>query len=650
MPKRTLAATLAVCLFLSTSLACSVCNITQPQEKTVTKRSVTVQPLFYKEDSTGPSGDFSNCKITVEVNKSGQPKVGFFEEEVAGSGSQWRASGWMASIIGSFLLGRDVSDYTFSYEMGGYIDGPSAGGLMTAGVLAALLGDEIKKDVTMTGTINPDGTIGPVGGVPQKIEGVKKANKKIMLIPAGQRYEEDAKTKKEVDVVETGKDEGITVKEVANIYEAYKELTGKELPKPEGATKDKVELPTDVYDKVKDLAKKWYKKYQDERIKYGGVYIAVDSSTEDGWIQLADSMAIKGEDYLKQGMVSSAYDQITSAYMYTTMAYHTKKAIQAYLTQGGLTGADNYLSTINPSGKKMDGAFDELKNQKPGTLADTMVVADAFGRLSIANGLIRQADDLMSQQVSTVEAATGNVLLATAYDVLASYSIDWALDSVQIGLKIGKAKPADKDKLIRLSEALRKAAEANLDYFDNVVLKDLADKEGMSLAAAKNNFATNELDYGFAVSAAMGSQEMKDKLGNTQARAIAVLGNSLTSFTLSSQLIAKYYSLGAQTDDNGNIIGVALEKPMINMLDFAEGSALENINAAKKIDALPVMAILAYDGGKVAREGDYEQKFSALGDFWTASMQARLLTILAGMKIKRAGNAGTTGFAKVLGD
>jgi uncharacterized protein len=647
--RRTLATVVTACLFFSTTIACTVCGVT-PQTKTVTKRAVTVTPLFFKQDSSGPSGGSGTAKITVEVNKSGTPKVSFTEDEVAGTGAQWRASGWMAATMGPFLLGRDVTDYKYNFEMNGYIDGPSAGGLMTSGVLAALLGDQIKKDVTMTGTINPDGTIGPVGGILYKIDGAKKAGKTTMLIPAGTRYETDQETEKSVDLIAKGKSKGITVKEVANIYEAYKGLTGSDLPKPAGATLNKVELPANVDEKVKNRAVDWYKKYQAEKAKYTGVVVSIDTSAEDNWVATADGMATKGDDYLGQGMTAAAYDQITSAYMYTTMAYNTKKAMQAYLTQGGLTGVDNYLSTINPSGKKMDDAFDTLRKMKPGTLADDIVMADAFGRLSVASGLIFQADDLMSQDAATTEDAVANIFIATAYYSLASYGIDYALDSVKIGMGVGKAKPADKATITQLSEALRKASEANIEYFDTVVLKDLADTDNVSLDVAKYYFMTNELDYGFAVSANLGAQEMKDKLGNTQARAIGVLGNSLESYVLSSKLIAKYYSLGAKTDDNGNVTGVSMEKAMINMLDFGEDSALENINAAKKTDALPVMAIIAYDGGKIYREGSYDDKFTALENFWAASMEGKMLTILAGMKVTRTTESGGSGTASLLGD
>jgi len=42
---------------------------------------------------------------------------------------------------------------------------------MAGGFLAAMTGAEIDPKAAMTGIINPDGTIGPVGGIPEKFLG-----------------------------------------------------------------------------------------------------------------------------------------------------------------------------------------------------------------------------------------------------------------------------------------------------------------------------------------------------------------------------------------------------------------------------------------------------------------------------------------------
>ena len=71
------------------------------------------------------------------------------------------------------------------------MDGPSAGAAMTL-LLAAELGaggnTELKQDVLITGTINPDGTIGPVGGVPEKALAAGQHGAKLFLVPSGQAF------------------------------------------------------------------------------------------------------------------------------------------------------------------------------------------------------------------------------------------------------------------------------------------------------------------------------------------------------------------------------------------------------------------------------------------------------------------------------
>lgn len=49
--------------------------------------------------------------------------------------------------------------------------------LSTVGVLSLQYGDEVIDGVTMTGTINPTGTVGVVGGIPEKIQGAIDSKK-----------------------------------------------------------------------------------------------------------------------------------------------------------------------------------------------------------------------------------------------------------------------------------------------------------------------------------------------------------------------------------------------------------------------------------------------------------------------------------------
>ena len=78
-------------------------------------------------------------------------------------------------------------DYHFFYNStGDVIGGESAGAAATIATLAALEGKDVKTNVAITGTINPDGSIGPVGGIPQKTKAVADAGYTLFLVPKGQ--------------------------------------------------------------------------------------------------------------------------------------------------------------------------------------------------------------------------------------------------------------------------------------------------------------------------------------------------------------------------------------------------------------------------------------------------------------------------------
>ena len=69
----------------------------------------------------------------------------------------------------------------------GVIGGPSAGMMHTLAIIELLTADELTNGhiVAGTGTVRPDGTIGNIGGVRQKIVGAEAAGADYVLVPAG---------------------------------------------------------------------------------------------------------------------------------------------------------------------------------------------------------------------------------------------------------------------------------------------------------------------------------------------------------------------------------------------------------------------------------------------------------------------------------
>ena len=93
--------------------------------------------------------------------------------------------------VAESLTGRSIKSYDLIVTVKGkeeveVVDGPSAGAALTAAIIAALEGKKLRSDVYVTGTINPDGSIGAVGGVAEKAIAAAESGAKIFLVPQGQ--------------------------------------------------------------------------------------------------------------------------------------------------------------------------------------------------------------------------------------------------------------------------------------------------------------------------------------------------------------------------------------------------------------------------------------------------------------------------------
>lgn len=159
-----------------------------------------------------------------------------------------QGSARLAAMVASDVLGIDQRAYDFYYIIdisSPIIGGPSAGGALTVATIAAVKNWTLKPDVVMTGMINPDESIGPVGGIPYKLEAAAAQNYTLFLVPEGQgtvtlqKLITRAKgsviisndVEETVDVIKLGEELNVTVKEVSTIQEVVKIFTGHEIVK-----------------------------------------------------------------------------------------------------------------------------------------------------------------------------------------------------------------------------------------------------------------------------------------------------------------------------------------------------------------------------------------------------------------------------------
>ncbi len=601
----------------------------QPAEHTV-----TINALYYATDpQKGEAiGGVSPVRIQVRpASQKGELRVGFFEEEVAGTGDMWRSAGWMAVVVASQLLGIDPRDYEFSFSVGGRIDGPSAGTYMTAGIIAALLGHDMREDVAMTGTINPDGTVGPVGGIPHKIAGAAEHGAKIVLVPAGQRYDYDANEGKLVDVVEVGNKLGVEVREVSTIFEAYEILTGQPLPMPQVPT-TAPQLPPRAFDRTRAKAQEWFARYQDARGRFNSLPTEISELLADGMAE-ADDTANRAQNALKQGLSAVAYQRAVQASAQAQLYLLAGEIVERYVT-GGLPATIDYLSSTQSALGELDAVTDLLRTEQPRTASDYIALFDAYMSIGQAQGLVLLANNrlqTLGQEAPnmTEDEILGELVQLAAYYVLARDYVQLARDSVDIGFGYGTTTVEDPERVAAMEALLRRAAEANVRYFEATIVDQYAKQFGVHPDRMKNMFMNFDYTYLFTVASDYGVQALAGQMTDEEQKLALVLGNSVSNYAQSASLVAKYYSLGAQLDEEGNVVSIEKERALADMLDLADRRAREAINLNG--DDVPIIAVLYYETARLQRQGSAGDQLDALQSYWAATTLAQVQAYLAGI-------------------
>lgn len=116
--------------------------------------------------------------------------------------------------LGVFLQ----TEFTFPFDVDftlANVGGPSAGMMFSLGLVDTLTEGDLTggRHVAGTGTITPNGDVGPIGGIAQKLVGAREAGAEVFLAPAGNCAEVDGRIP-----------EGLSVIKVATLDEARSAL------------------------------------------------------------------------------------------------------------------------------------------------------------------------------------------------------------------------------------------------------------------------------------------------------------------------------------------------------------------------------------------------------------------------------------------
>ncbi|HEX5060107.1 MAG TPA: S16 family serine protease, partial [Kofleriaceae bacterium] len=575
------------------------------------------------------TGGMSPVKLATAPNSDGSVQVGIFEEFAGGTGPQWRAGVWVSAFVAATTLNKDLTDFTFSATSGGYIDGASASGLMAAGFLAAMTGATVDPTVTMTGIINPDGTFGPVDGIPEKLLSAIEKGKKRVGYPIGMRNATSAKTGETVDLVALAKEHGAEAVEIADVHEAYKLLTGKTLPEPIAVNESDMALDAST-DKALDAK---YKVWQQRLATEWGAILQLESAGRLPALLVylrdyAKRYAEAAEQLHKDGKLAAAYARMLAAAVYATSANQIYDVL-ANVQANKLDAAVASLDKLDQLDQLTKDTLTKVGTLRPPTMGGHLQMMAAFrsalrgwvfkdfaslaltstkqyikslaGTPAATLGSEKTADSVVAQVGPTVLY----VAKTTAETTLATEQLEFAnANDISYMCSV--------PNVLRLATSFQSAGAAGMNYFDTLLVEPFAQSEHIPVDDARTRVAILEPDYLVAImTSKLGSldgtpKELRSKWGDKSlAWGLMSLAGSELAYFHAAELIAKYYSLDVRLDDARQVNHVEHEKAFTNMLATAERNARASARAARiATGAIPVQAKLAYQLASVERAGN----------------------------------------------
>ncbi|MFV0451334.1 MAG: S16 family serine protease [Propioniciclava sp.] len=595
--------------------------------------SVTVTWLAYT-DNGGTTG---KTTITREAPETpGDFRVEFSANEVGGIGDKAQAGAWSAAITATLLLGAPLEG-RFSFETDGMVDGPSAGALTTAGIMTILRGDDFLDGVTMTGTINTTGTIGPVGGIPEKVVGAAEDGFTKVLIPLGNRnsQNQDGET---VDVVREGERNGVEVIEVGDIYQAYELLTGEKIEVP-GVPSD-VRLDNASYDKIKPQTEATLARYQQAHKEFERLPADIRALfVEGGQVAVTEAIAARAEDLSSQGLQAGAFTNASSAAILMEAMSGTGELLSPLATRGidGIGTVFDQASDISVAQRELTSFLDRLATYEPKTVADVEGLVNGFAGAFDAYSLLLFAQDqlhVLEQRSEEGSLGTEELVARLAAATLWREAATGFLESSKATFEAGRDNPgvevsADVD-LGQVGDFFRLGAEANFTAFKDGVVALNAEALDVSNDRMMAIMSQADLMVATATGQPLIARHVSNYIGEDKPNAqYATLAYGLSNYSRNQALMNKYYN-NAIFDENLQITGLKSDAAMSRSLDLGRQQLAGEIQTLRDGGTEPVLSVGSYEVASLLRSSEVTDQFEAVIQYSSAFVTARMMGYLAG--------------------
>jgi uncharacterized protein len=429
-----------------------------------------VHALAVAQTPDGFVGSVSTVSITVAPGGSGH----VFVDTSPLAQVDMQGSARLAVRVASSVTGIPSGDKDIFFVVRSeapVIGGPSAGGIMTVGTIAALEGWAVNESVMMTGTINPSGDIGPIGGLLEKIEAAEREGATLFLFPEGQenvsRLGEAGGTP--VSTMDHCARLGIACVAVGQVEEAVRYVTGHEFERrpvtgnvtSEGFVATMRPLAANLTARARNLT-------------------LVASGHFD---RTARTLPANLRTDLQTKLSDATHSLVQAEQAYADGRYYTASS-RSYQASVQARYVDSALGLVESRDKE---SYMESQLERAGNLAHEAVLrakvrVTGVGHLEgvgAAQERATEAEQAAEQARAAYQQSDAYAALQlTAQTVERSESVSWWLD-IAASVREEGAQPMDPEQLNRTARDLVDTARSTIVYAD-VLLQESAGPSGLS--------------------------------------------------------------------------------------------------------------------------------------------------------------------------
>jgi len=609
--------------------------------------TVNSNPPTHKTEKNGShyTGEINLVRMEYKVSK--KPNIPFrlsiAEEEPGAAGDMLEASFWLAAIVAGLETRTDLAGVELNFFLSGRVDGPSAGGLICVAILTALEDEDFPNDVTFTGTVLPDGTIGLIGGLVEKIKAASDGGYKKVIIPAGIRFAEDLSNGNLVNLENLADSLNIQLIAVESINEAYAAIHGKSrsartsyVHRPRTAKEIQEALTRSIKDslaagdstlekisladRTKIQEEQYYKSFRDTRrgadnaFRSGQLFLAWDRATSWDLLMRSHHNLLKTRDKGKTiNEMNHEADSMRSTLAHPRLIINHLSRKLTPIAAPACIPIEESLSLY----ASIEGLDDELKTR----LDEIERTPDD----ELEVGITRRA--MIDQE--TLRSAHVHLFLT---HVLQDYHDHFPKEQLDIYRHLPELY-FDPEQANLVEHFFYTAYQTALNTFVSEYMRDIAERYDIMQPEAINFVTALDQEVASHWSTIPNAEYWHMKLKNP------ALSNRQRNFLLTyvTQLYASYFAdissfivrwgvLQMKITDTGFEYRRTIE--LSRMLREARKNALENIAKCHQLGIPCPQSLKEFQEAEATRDDHSVDSITVLATYWRSSLQAKSLLML----------------------